>query len=67
MKYNKICFLNSGSPKSVEAIELFKKDYQNYPLDEADVVVTLGGDGFLLEGELVYSLISSESIVAINW
>ena len=41
--------MHSGSPKSEEALKLFLEQYQNYPIEEADVLVTLGGDGFLLE------------------
>ena len=49
MSYKKLCFLYSGSPKSVEAYELLTKKYTNYSLEECDVIVSLGGDGFLLQ------------------
>ena len=49
MKYTKLCFLSSGSPKSLEALKEFETKYENVPITEADVIVTLGGDGFLLE------------------
>ncbi len=47
--YQKICFLASGSPKSKEALSEFEQEYNSVSIEEADVVVTLGGDGFLLE------------------
>lgn len=49
MTYEKICFLKSGSPKSHEAYDVLVSKYKNHDIKEADVVVTLGGDGFLLE------------------
>ncbi len=49
MQYKKICFLSSGSPKSKEAYDLLVNKYGEHKIDEADVIVTLGGDGFLLE------------------
>ena len=49
MAYSKICFFKSGSPKSQEAFDLLVEKYGNHSIEEADVIVTLGGDGFLLE------------------
>ena len=49
MTYKKLCFLYSGSPKSVEAYELLTNKYSNFTLEECDVIVSLGGDGFLLQ------------------
>ena len=49
MSYKKLCFLYSGSPKSVEAYERLTNEYTNYSLHECDVIVSLGGDGFLLQ------------------
>ncbi|OHX66631.1 NAD kinase [Flammeovirga pacifica] len=49
MKYQKLAFLKSGSPKSDEAFQLLTSVHKNYAVDEADVVVALGGDGFLLQ------------------
>jgi len=48
MTDKKIAFVGSGSPKATEAMEVLTKQYPNVPLDEADVVVALGGDGFIL-------------------
>ena len=44
----KIAFVGSGSPKAVEAMETLTKRYPNVSVDEAEVVVALGGDGFVL-------------------
>jgi NAD+ kinase len=49
MGYEKICFLRSESAKSKEAYKHLVDQYGNHDIEEADVVVTLGGDGFLLE------------------
>jgi NAD+ kinase len=49
MTYKKLCFLKSGSPKSVDAYERLTSKYTNYSLKECDVIVSLGGDGFLLQ------------------
>lgn len=48
MPDKKIAFLGSGSPKAVEAIGELKSRYKNVPADQADVIVALGGDGFVL-------------------
>ena len=49
MNYSKPHFLKSGSPKSVEAYERLTNRYTNYSIKECDVIVSLGGDGFLLQ------------------
>ena len=49
MSYSKPHFLKSGSPKSVEAFKRLTKKYPNHSLAECDVIVSLGGDGFLLQ------------------
>ena len=48
MKEKKIAFVGSGSPKAVEALEILTDRYPNVPVEEADIVVALGGDGFVL-------------------
>lgn len=49
MKYQKIAFVKSGSPKSEEAYNLLLAKYEDHSPEEADVIVALGGDGFLLQ------------------
>ena len=45
----KIAFVGSSSPKAQKALEIMRRTYEDVPPKEADVIVTLGGDGFLLE------------------
>lgn len=46
------------SPQAQEALEAVEKRYGSVPLEEADVVVALGGDGFMLE--TLHSLLGDE-------
>lgn len=39
----------SSAPKAQTALAMMQDMYQHVPAEEADVVVTLGGDGFMLE------------------
>ena len=48
MTHRKISFLSSEEPLALEASRVLEKIHGSYPLDEADVVVALGGDGFML-------------------
>lgn len=49
MAYEKIAFVSSGSPKAEDAIKLLRKLYDDVHPDGADVIVALGGDGFMLQ------------------
>ncbi len=44
-----IAFLSSGAKEANEALERLKALYGDSPLDEADVIVALGGDGLMLQ------------------
>lgn len=44
-----IAFVASDSPYAKEALSKLTRRYGNSPLDEADVIVALGGDGFMLQ------------------
>ena len=44
----KIHVLKSGSPSSMDAFDEIRSRYTNSSLEDADVIVALGGDGFLL-------------------
>ncbi len=44
----KLCFLSSKSAKARSAYKALVKRYGNHDLTQADVVVPLGGDGFML-------------------
>ncbi len=45
----KISFVASRSPDAAEAMALLESRYESVGTDEADVIVALGGDGFMLE------------------
>jgi NAD+ kinase len=49
MKFRKIAFLPSEAPAARRASQRLAKLYGNSSLDEADVVVALGGDGHMLQ------------------
>lgn len=44
----KLSFLAGKSRKAREALQRLKKKHQSYPLEQADVAVVLGGDGYML-------------------
>ncbi|MEM8790743.1 MAG: NAD kinase [Pseudomonadota bacterium] len=48
MSIERICFLASGSPVAQEALGTLRQKFGQVPPDEADVIVALGGDGFML-------------------
>ncbi|MDH3643172.1 MAG: NAD kinase [Gammaproteobacteria bacterium] len=45
----KIAFVSSRSPDAEEAMEMLTQKYESVNLEDADVIVALGGDGFMLE------------------
>lgn len=49
MHFEKIAFVSSRSPPAVEACAELKAKYPHVRAEEADVIVALGGDGFMLE------------------
>ncbi len=49
MAYEKVAFVASGSPQAQEALKLLRKRYGGVNPDEAEAIVALGGDGFMLE------------------
>lgn len=44
----KICFHASTKPEAQAAVEEFLRKFRNYPIEDADVLVVLGGDGTML-------------------
>lgn len=48
MAYEKICFIDSGTEKAVSARIRLSERYGNCSTGDADVIVALGGDGFML-------------------
>ena len=49
MPRNKLSFVASQAPAALEAIEGLRARYPSVAPEEADVIVALGGDGFMLE------------------
>jgi NAD+ kinase len=47
--YERIAFVASSTPEAQKAAAMLTKRYGTSPLDEADVVVALGGDGLMLQ------------------
>jgi NAD+ kinase len=46
---HKICFVASDAPEAQDALQALTKEYENVPLNEATIIVALGGDGLMLE------------------
>jgi len=49
MSREKLSFVALNAPASREALERLRARYPSVPVAEADVIVALGGDGFMLE------------------
>lgn len=49
MAFERIAFSSAPTPGAEAAIEALRKRYGDTHIDEADVVVALGGDGFMLQ------------------
>ncbi|MBT4889639.1 MAG: NAD kinase [Rhodospirillales bacterium] len=48
MSYNTIGFVAAHYPEAQQALVLMTHRYGNHPIEDADVVVCLGGDGYML-------------------
>jgi NAD+ kinase len=48
-RFHKISFRAAQAPEAQEALEQLSATYPHVPPEEADVIVALGGDGFMLE------------------
>ena len=46
--YNKIHVIADSSPNAQAAKRSISKKYKNYPINDSDVFIVLGGDGFML-------------------
>ncbi len=49
MSFQNVCFRASLAPEAQESLRQLETVYGNVPAEQADVVVALGGDGFMLE------------------
>lgn len=47
-RFERICFLGSHADEAQDALRRLRARYGHVPPDEADVIVALGGDGFML-------------------
>ena len=48
MSFEKICFLASDADEAQEALRSLRHRYGHVPAEQADAIVALGGDGFML-------------------
>lgn len=65
MTQPKIAFIASTSPEAEDAHALLSSRYGNVSLEEAEIIVALGGDGFMLQTQLRH-LDSSIPIYGMN-
>ena len=49
MEYRTVAFVASGHLEAKQALQRLQARYPHVPPDQADIVVALGGDGFMLE------------------
>jgi NAD+ kinase len=49
MALEKLAFIAAGTPQAAEALDQLTGAYGNCPPEEANIIVALGGDGFMLE------------------
>jgi len=48
MSYEKVCFTGSSAPEAQASLRALRHRYGHVPASEAEVIVALGGDGFML-------------------
>ena len=60
-KFERIALLASESPRAQEAMEHLSRQGDFVPLEEADVAVVLGGDGFMLQ--TLHAMLDARRIV----
>ena len=48
----KIAFLASSAELAQSALASFVKKFRNFELDDAEIIVALGGDGFMLQTDI---------------
>lgn len=65
MEFHKIAFVASSSPPAREALESLRAKYEHVEPADADVIVALGGDGFMLE-TLHRNMVSPKPIYGMN-
>ncbi len=48
-KPSALAFVSSGTPEALDALAALSAEYGQVPVEQADIIVALGGDGFLLQ------------------
>ena len=48
-RFSKIAFVTGESPEALKTLHHLRELYEDVPVDEADVLVALGGDGIMLQ------------------
>lgn len=48
-RFSKIAFVTGDSPEAIKAVDHLKQLYPHTPLEDADVIIALGGDGVMLQ------------------
>ncbi len=61
----KLAFLAGPRPEALQACEALKKRYEHVAPEEADILVALGGDGFMLD-VLKRSIITQKPVYGMN-
>ena len=59
--FERLALLASDTPRALEAYEALSEQQQFVPLAEADAVVVLGGDGFMLQ--TLHAMIDAERVI----
>ena len=65
MDSTRIAFLASDKPEAQEALQGLARRYSNLPVEDADVIAPIGGDGFMLETLKAY-MSADKPIYGIN-
>ena len=62
MNLQKPYFVSSASKEAMQYKTKLKKQYGSFTADECDVVIALGGDGFMLEALLPILLVAAANL-----
>lgn len=57
MSHKRLCILSSSKPKAAQAVTALRERYGSCNPQDADVLVAVGGDGFMLETLRAYHLL----------
>jgi NAD+ kinase len=65
MKFNTISIIAAEGPEAQKALAILNKRYKTVSTDDADIIVALGGDGFMLES-LHQHIVDNKPIYGMN-